>query len=51
MRYNKKYQEWTVQKNLEIMQARGYDPQNTDTLQLANALIEAEGMKGEKQGS
>ena len=31
MRYNKNYQEWTMRKNLEIMRARGYDPQNTDT--------------------
>lgn len=45
MRYNKNYQEWTMRKNLEIMRARGYDPQNTDTIQLANALIEAENLK------
>lgn len=45
MRYNKNYQEWTMRKNLEIMRARGYDPQNTDTIQLANALMEAENLK------
>ena len=45
MRYNKNYQEWTMRKNLEIMRARGYDPQNADTIQLANALIEAENLK------
>lgn len=45
MRYNKNYQEWTAQKNLEMMRARGFDPQNTDTLQLANALIEAQSLK------
>lgn len=45
MRYNKNYQEWTMRKNLEIMRARGYDPQNTDTIQLASALIEAENLK------
>ena len=45
MRYNKNYQEWTMRKNLEIMRARGYDPQNTDTIQLANALMEAESLK------
>lgn len=45
MRYNENYQEWTMRKNLEIMRARGYDPQNTDTIQLANTLIEAENLK------
>ena len=34
-----------MRKNLEIMRARGYDPQNTDTIQLANALMEAESLK------
>ena len=45
MRYNKNFQEWTAQKNLEMMRARGFDPQNTDTLQLANALLEAQELK------
>ena len=48
MRYNKRFQEWTVQKNMEMVRARGYDPQNTDTLQLANALMEAQELKEKK---
>ncbi len=42
MRYTKNYREWTVKKNLEMMRARGYDPQKTDTLALAEALMEVE---------
>lgn len=49
MRYNKNFQEWTAQKNLEMMRARGFDPQNTDTLQLANALLEAQELKEDEQ--
>lgn len=45
MRYNKNFQEWTVQKNLEMMRAKGYTAQNTDTLALAEALMEAEQLK------
>lgn len=50
MRYNKNFQEWTAQKNLEMMRARGLDLQNTDTLQLANALIEAQELKESESG-
>lgn len=42
MRYTKNYRAWTVEKNLEIMRARGYTPQNTDTLRLAQAIVEAD---------
>lgn len=42
MRYTKNYRAWTVEKNLEIMRARGYTPQNTDTLRLAQAIMEAD---------
>lgn len=46
MRYNKNFQEWTVQKNLEMMRAKGYSAQNTDTFALAEALMQAEQLKG-----
>lgn len=42
MKYTKNYREWTTQKNLEIMRAKSYDPQCTDTLQLAQVILEAE---------
>lgn len=42
MRYTKNYREWTAKKNLEMMRAKGYDPQNTDTLTLASAILQAE---------
>lgn len=41
MRYSSNFQKWTAQKNLEMMRAKGFDPQNTDTLQLASAIMEA----------
>ena len=42
MRYTKNYREWTAKKNLEMMRAKGFDPQRTDTLELAQAIYEAE---------
>lgn len=42
MRYTKNFREWTAKKNLEMMRAKGYDPQNTDTLTLASAILEAQ---------
>lgn len=45
MRYNSNFQKWTAQKNLEMMRAKGFDPQNTDTLQLASAIMEAQQAK------
>ena len=42
MRYTKNFREWTVKKNLEMMRAKGFDPQNTDTLRLAQTLMEVE---------
>ncbi len=45
MRYNSNYREWTAQKNLEMIRAKGFEPQNADTLQLATALMEAQQLK------
>ena len=42
MRYTKNFREWTAKKNLEMMRAKGFDPQRTDTLELAQAIYEAE---------
>ena len=42
MRYTKNFREWTAKKNLEMMRARGFDPQRTDTLELAQAIFDAE---------
>ena len=42
MRYTKNFREWTAKKNLEMMRAKGFDPQRTDTLELAQAILEAE---------
>lgn len=42
MRYTKNFREWTAKKNLEMMRAKGFDPQRTDTLVLAQAILEAE---------
>lgn len=42
MRYTKNYRAWTAQKNLEMMRAKGFDPQRTDTLELAQAILDAE---------
>ena len=42
MRYTKNFREWTAKKNLEMMRAKGFDPQRTDTLELAQAILDAE---------
>jgi len=42
MRYTKNFREWTAKKNLEMMRAKGFDPQRTDTLSLAQAILDAE---------
>lgn len=42
MRYTKNFREWTAKKNLEMMRAKGFDPQRTDTLVLAQAILDAE---------
>lgn len=42
MRYTKNFREWTARKNLEMMRARGFDLQRTDTLELAQAIYDAE---------
>lgn len=45
MRYTKNYREWTVRKNQELMRAKGFDPQNTDTLELARVIMEAQQLR------
>ncbi len=45
MRYKLNFQKWTAKKNLEMMRAKGYDPQNTDTIQLASAIMQANHVK------
>lgn len=42
MKYTKNFREWTIKKNLEIMNARGLDPAHDDTFALAKALVESE---------
>lgn len=42
MKYTKNFQEWTMKKNLEIMQAQGLDPASEDTFMMAKALAESE---------
>ena len=45
MRYTKNYREWTVRKNQELMRAKGFDPQNTDTFELARVIMEAQQLR------
>lgn len=42
MKYTKNFQEWTMKKNLEIMQARGINPAHDDAFVMARALAESE---------
>lgn len=42
MKYTKNFQEWTMKKNLEIMQARGIDPAQDDAFAMAQALAASE---------
>lgn len=51
MRYTKNFREWTAKKNLEMMRAKGFDPQRTDTLVLAQAILEAEQAAADAKGT
>lgn len=45
MKYTKNYREWTIQKNQEIMRARGIDPASDDIMAVAEAISEAEQLR------
>lgn len=45
MKYTKNYREWTIQKNQEIMRARGINPASDDIMVVAQAISEAEQLR------
>lgn len=47
MRYTKNLQQWTAQKNLEIMRAKGLDPDTADAFAIARAIVDARDGKTE----